>query len=44
MDKCKIIQIIPAPADLLLRYRNGYIDFAEDASNFYGIDWKEAPQ
>lgn len=73
MDKCKIIQIIPAPADMLLRYReddgeksrwrplclalveyedgdteiklvdidaDGYIDFAEDASNFDGIDWR----
>lgn len=68
----RIIQIIPAPSDLLLRYKQddgemeqwkplcialveyedggteiklvgvdmvGYIDFADDANNYDGIDW-----
>lgn len=75
MDNEKIIQIIPAPDNLLLRYRMddgkierwrslclalvelengdtevklvdidsyGVIEFADTASNFNGIDWKEA--
>ena len=76
MEKGNIIQIIPAPADMLLRYRDiddnsemerwrplclalvqyedganevrildvekyGVIEFADDARNFDGVDWKE---
>lgn len=74
MDEARIIQIIPAPADMLLKYKEddgsvsryrplcialvryseaadevrimavgayGMIDFADTASNFEGVDWRE---